>query len=137
MAQATLSSPRPGPRLPRVLATPAALDAIAQLTRTLGPVLFFQSGGCCDGSLPICLREGELLLGDRDLLLGRVGGSPFYIDHRQFEPWKTSQLTLDVAEGDPEGFSLGAGPGRHFVTRSRICPAEALTPPEESRVRSN
>lgn len=137
MARATLSSPRPGPRLPRVLATPSALDAIAELTRTFGPVLFFQSGGCSDGSLPICLRDGEVLLGDRDLFLGRVGDCPFYIDHRQFEPWKTSQLTFDVAGVDPEGFSLGAGPGRHFVTRSRICPAETLTPPEVSRVRSN
>jgi uncharacterized protein len=106
---------------PAVVATPAALEAIARLTEKSGPVMFFQSGGCCDGSLPMCFAEGEFLVGDHDVLLGHVGGMPFYIDHRQYEVWKHTQLILDVGEGEPEGFSLAAGEGRHFITRSRVC----------------
>jgi uncharacterized protein (DUF779 family) len=111
---------------PGVDVTPAALEAIAQLVSDGGPVMFFQSGGCCDGSLPMCFRVGEFIIGDRDVLLGVVGDSSFYIDHRQYEAWKATRLTLDVAEGEPEGFSLPAGPGRHFVTRSRVCEVRSL-----------
>jgi len=103
-----------------VVATPAALAAIEQLVRDQGPLLFFQSGGCCDGSMPMCFGEGEFVLGENDVLLGDVGGCPFYIDHRQYAVWKHTQLILDVGEGDPEGFSLPAGENRHFVTRSRV-----------------
>ena len=105
---------------PGVDATPAALEAIAQLVSDRGPVMFFQSGGCCDGSLPICFRLGEFKIGDRDVLLGTVGGCPFYIDHRQHEVWKHTWLTLDVGEGEPEGFSLPAGKDRHFIIKSRV-----------------
>ena len=63
-------------------------------------MMFFQSGGCCDGSLPMCFDDGEFIIGDHDVLLGHVGGCPFYIDHRQFEAWKHTQLILDVGEGD-------------------------------------
>ena len=82
--------------------------------------MFFQSGGCCDGSLPMCFDDGELIIGDRDVLLGEVGGCPFYIDHRQYEAWKHTQLILDVGEGAPEGFSLPAGEDRHFIIASRL-----------------
>jgi uncharacterized protein len=82
--------------------------------------MLFQSGGCCDGSLPMCFDDGELVVGDRDVLLGLVGGSPFYIDGRQYQVWKHTQLILDVGEGAPEGFSLPAGEHGHFVTRSRV-----------------
>ena len=111
---------------PAVVATPAALEAIAALVAERGPIMFFQSGGCCDGSLPICLTEGELLVGAHDVQLGEVGGAPFYIDHRQYEVWKHTQLILDVGEGEPEGFSLAAGEGRHFITRSRVCTCPAI-----------
>jgi hypothetical protein len=125
---------RPIPE-PAVIASRAALEAIAHLVAERGPVLFFQSGGCCDGSLPICFQEGEFLIGDRDVRLGEVGGCPFYIDARQNEVWKHTQLILDLGEGEPEGFSMGAGDGRHFITRSRVCgvgPAGSGTPgPEE------
>ncbi|HVC25110.1 MAG TPA: DUF779 domain-containing protein [Acidimicrobiales bacterium] len=104
----------------RVLATDAALEAIARLRDERGQVMFYQSGGCCDGSLPICLGDGELKIGDNDVLLGRVGGCPFYIDHRQFAVWEHTQLVLDVSDGEPEGFSLAAGDDKHFVTRSRV-----------------
>jgi uncharacterized protein (DUF779 family) len=123
-----------GPVAERVVATPAALEAITRLRRERGPVMFHQSGGCCDGSLPICLDEGELLVGAGDVLLGTVGGSPFFMDRRQFSRWQHTQLILDVGEGEPEGFSLAAGRDRHFVTRSRVfTPGElaALGPGEE------
>lgn len=106
---------------PPVVATPAALEAIARLVGERGPVMFFQSGGCCDGSLPICFDAGELIVGDHDVLLGELGGCPFYIDPRQYEVWKHTQLILDVGEGEPEGFSLPAGDGKHFITVSRVC----------------
>jgi hypothetical protein len=124
---------RPIPE-PAVIATRAALEAIARLVAERGPVLFFQSGGCCDGSLPMCFQEGEFLIGDRDVRLGEVGGCPFHMDARQYELWKHTQLILDLGEGEPEGFSLGAGDGRHFITRSRVCgigPAGSGTPDAE------
>jgi uncharacterized protein (DUF779 family) len=112
--------------VPRVVATPAALDAVARLVAERGPVMFFQSGGCCDGSLPMCFDDGEFVVGSRDVLLGTVGDSPFYIDGRQYEVWKHTQLIVDVGEGAPEGFSLPAGDDRHFVIRSRVFDADEL-----------
>jgi hypothetical protein len=105
---------------PRVVATDEALQAIARLRAGRGPIVFFQSGGCCDGSLPMCFSEGELHIGPRDVLLGEPGGSAFYIDHRQFEVVRHTQLILDVAPGAPEGFSLPAGEDAHFIIRSRL-----------------
>ncbi len=105
---------------PRVVATPAALAAIAGLVRERGPLMFFQSGGCCDGSLPMCFAEGELLVGDNDERLGDVGGCPFYMDRRQYRSVAHLQLILDVGGGEPEGFSLPAGEGMHFLTRYRV-----------------
>ncbi len=110
----------------RVTASAAALAAIADLARERGPLMFFQSGGCCDGSLPMCFQDGEFVIGDHDVLLGRAGGFPFYIDHRQYEVWKHTQLILDVGEGAPEGFSLPAGQDKHFITRSRVFDAREL-----------
>jgi len=111
----------------RVIATDSALGAVARLQERRGPIMFYQSGGCCDGSLPLCFDYGELIIGDNDVLLGRVGGSPFYIDHRQFEVWKQTQLIIDVGEGEPEGFSLPADGTKHFITRSRMfSPAELV-----------
>lgn len=104
----------------RVVATPAALEAIAQLVAESGPFMFFQSGGCCDGSLPMCFADGEFVIGSHDVLLGEVGGCPFYIDARQYQVWKHTQLILDVGIGEPEGFSLAAGEDRHFVILSRV-----------------
>jgi uncharacterized protein len=111
-----------------VIATPAALDAIAHMVEQRGPVMFFQSGGCCDGSLPMCFEDGEFVIGAHDVLLGRVGGCPFYIDGRQYELWKHTQLILDVGDGSPEGFSLPAGDEMHFVIRSRILDRKTSNP---------
>ena len=79
-----------------VTATPAALEAIARLQAAHGPLAFFQSGGCCDGSSPICLKDGELPAGPNDVLLGTVGGAPFYIDSDQDERWRRPTLVLDL-----------------------------------------
>jgi uncharacterized protein (DUF779 family) len=105
----------------RVVATAAARQAIRRLRADRGPLMFHQSGGCCDGSLPICLDAGELLVGDGDLLLGEIDGCRFYIDARQDAAWGEPQLILDVAPGAPEGFSLAAGDGLHFVTLTGRC----------------
>jgi len=122
------------PHVDRVTATPAALAALARLRERRGAVILFQSGGCCDGSLPICLEQGELHIGDGDVLLGSVGGCPVYIDDRQFAVWKHTQLIIDVGPEEPEGFSLPAGDDQHFITRSRVfSPAEQATLAEGER----
>lgn len=117
----------------RVVGTPAALDAIGRVVAERGPIMFFQSGGCCDGSLPMCFGEGEFVIGGHDVRLGTVGGCPFWIDHRQFEAWKHTQLILDVGAGDPEGFSIAAGEGHHFLTRSRVFTGDELSVLEEAQ----
>jgi uncharacterized protein (DUF779 family) len=104
----------------RVIATQAALEAITRLVAERGPIMFFQSGGCCDGSLPMCFGDGEFRIGNHDVLLGEVGGCPFYIDARQYQVWKHTQLILDLGIGEPEGFSIAAGEDKHFITRSRV-----------------
>lgn len=101
-----------------VTVTPAAAEMIARLSATHGPLVFHQSGGCCDGTSPICLLDGELPAGPNDLLLGEVSGAPFYIDAEQFERWRRPRLIVDVAPGAAEGFSLEALEGVHFITRS-------------------
>jgi hypothetical protein len=100
----------------RVTATPAALEAIARLEAAQGPLAFFQSGGCCDGSSPICLKDGELPPGPGDLLLGEIGGARFYIDAEQYERWNRPRFVIDVAPGPAEGFSLEGLDGVHFIT---------------------
>lgn len=105
---------------PQVLATPAALDLIERLRRRHGPLLFHQSGGCCDGSSPMCYPEGEFLIGDADVRLGEIGAAPFYISAPQFAYWKHTQLIIDVVEGRGGMFSLENGEGVRFLVRSRL-----------------
>jgi uncharacterized protein (DUF779 family) len=102
-----------------VTATPAALEVIRRLAAAQGPLMFFQSGGCCDGSSPMCLKEGELPLSPYDVCLGEIGGAPFYIDAQLYESWGKPQLTVEVAPGPAEGFSLEGLAGVHFVTLTR------------------
>lgn len=110
----------PGGQPPaRISATPATRQAIRRLRAARGsPLMFVQSAGCCAGSAPMCFPAGEYLTGDMDLLLGVIEGCPFYIDARIYQSWNDAELILDIAPGDPEGFSLGPGDGLHFVTRA-------------------
>ena len=103
---------------PPVGATPAALEVIRRLKLAHGPLAFFQSGGCCDGSSAICLMDGELPPGPYDLRLGEIGGAPFYIDSEQHERWGAPRFHIDVAPGAAEGFSLEGLEGVHFVSRT-------------------
>jgi uncharacterized protein len=99
-----------------VTASDAALRAIERLQAEHGPLAFFQSGGCCDGSLPICLERGELPPGPGDVLLGTVGGAPFYVDAEQYRRWGSPELVLDMRAGAAEGFSFSTRDA-HFITR--------------------
>ena len=112
--------PRDGGETDTVIAvTPAALEVIHRLSAAQGPLMFFQSGGCCDGSSPMCLMEGELPLSPQDVRLGEIAGMPFYIDSDQYERWGRPHITVDVSPGAAEGFSLEGLEGVHFVTRSQ------------------
>ncbi len=104
----------------RVTATAATLTLIERLARKHGPLMFHQSGGCCDGSAPMCYPRGEFMLGASDVLLGEIGGMPFYISRSQFEYWKHTQLIIDVVEGRGGMFSLEGPEGLRFLTRSRL-----------------
>ncbi|RNB83306.1 DUF779 domain-containing protein [Brevibacillus fluminis] len=104
----------------RVLATDTALALIEKLQAKHGPLLFHQSGGCCDGSSPMCYPKGDFLIGDYDVLLGEIGGCPFYMSQAQFEYWKHTQLIIDVVPGRGGMFSLEGPEGVRFLTRSRI-----------------
>ena len=104
----------------RVIATDKALALIALLEGKHGSLMFHQSGGCCDGSSPMCYPRGEFLVGDSDILLGEIGGCPFYMSKPQFEYWKHTQLIIDVVDGRGGMFSLEGPEGKRFLTRSRL-----------------
>ena len=111
----------------QVEATPAALALIEQLKHKHGPVMFHQSGGCCDGSSPMCYPAGDFYLGDQDVLIGTLAEAPFYISRPQFEYWKHTQLILDVVPGRGGMFSLEGPQGVRFLTRSRVFTNEEIT----------
>ena len=116
---------------PRVLATDAALDLIAEIKRDHPDILFHQSGGCCDGSSPMCYPANEFMIGDSDVKLGEIGGVPVYISASQFEAWKHTQLIIDVVPGRGGMFSLDNGREKRFLTRSRLFGGgEACTVPD-------
>jgi uncharacterized protein (DUF779 family) len=100
-----------------ISATPRAIAMVNRIVREHGPVAIYQSGGCCDGSLPLCLGADELGQGPNDVLLGDIEGVPFYIDADQYERWGEPEFLLDAASGAPEGFSYGLRDA-HFVTVS-------------------
>jgi uncharacterized protein (DUF779 family) len=104
----------------RVLVTPAAAALIVKLRAVNGDLLFHQSGGCCDGSSPMCYPLGEFRVGAQDILLGHIEGCPVYIGAAQFEYWAHTQLTIDVVPGRGGGFSLESPEGVRFITRSRV-----------------
>ena len=104
----------------QVRSTPAAEALMGKLKAKHGPLMFHQSGGCCDGSSPMCYPRGEFLVGDHDVLLGTLDGTPFYISGPQFGYWKHTELTLDVVPGRGGMFSLDNGEGIRFHIRSRV-----------------
>lgn len=104
----------------KVIATDAAVALIAKMTAKYGPVMFHQSGGCCDGSSPMCYPQGEFLLGDSDVYLDDIGGASFYMSRAQYEYWKNTQLIIDVVAGRGGMFSLEGPEGQRFLTRSRL-----------------
>jgi hypothetical protein len=104
----------------RVEVTPKAEEMIARLKSLHGPLMFHQSGGCCDGSAPMCYPANEFRVGGQDVHLGQIAGCEFYIGAAQFEYWRHTQLLIDVVPGRGAGFSLEAPEGVRFLTRSRV-----------------
>ena len=105
----------------QVTATPDAIAFLREIVADHGPVMFHQSGGCCDGSSPMCYAMGDFLLGDHDVKLGEIDGAPFYISGSQAEAWAGSDLIIDVVPGRGGMFSLDNGRERRFLTRSQVC----------------
>ncbi|MBT0570557.1 DUF779 domain-containing protein [Curvibacter sp. CHRR-16] len=105
----------------KVVATPAALALVAQLQAQHGPqLLFYQSGGCCENSAACCYLPGEIPLGNNDVLLGEVGGCPFYMSASQYATWQHTQIIIDAVPGECGTFSLESGTGQSFFMRSRV-----------------
>lgn len=104
----------------RVTVTDEALTLIDSLKEMHGALMFHQSGGCCDGSSPMCYPRDEFRVGDSDVLLGEIGDSPFYMSKDQYEYWKHTQLIIDVVNGRGGMFSLEGPEGKRFLTRSRV-----------------
>ena len=124
----------PGETLPRVAVTSEATDLLRKLWEQHGPLMFHQSGGCCDGSSPMCYPEGDFITSDNDILLGvldiSAGGEPqpinFWMSREQFDYWSHTFLTVDVVTGRGSGFSLEGPEGLRFLIRSRLM--ETATP---------
>ncbi|WP_090332523.1 DUF779 domain-containing protein [Dyadobacter koreensis] len=111
-------------KTPRVLITPEADKVVAQLKERFGELMFHQSGGCCDGSQPMCFEKGDFKTGESDVLLGEISGCEFFMSRDQFEYWQHTQLTIDVTPGRGSSFSLEIPMGVRFITRSRMYTAE-------------
>jgi uncharacterized protein len=111
----------------QVIAMPAAVELMATLAAKHGELMFHQSGGCCDGSSPMCYPRGEFLVGDADVLLATIGDTPFYMSRSQFEYWKHTQLILDVVPGRGGMFSLENAEGVRFLIRSRVFDGVEIT----------
>ena len=117
----------------RISVTEKAKAVIDQLREKHGELMFHQSGGCCDGSAPMCFEKGEFLIGSRDLCLGTIHGCEFYMAEDQFEYYKYSHITVDVSEGRGASFSLEIPLGLRFMAVSRILTdteCELLKPPK-------
>lgn len=104
----------------RIIFTGQALALTRRLHKEHGPLLFHLSGGCCEGSAPMCFRQSDFRVGPRDVLLGMVQDCPFYVGPEQFSYWAYSELTVDVTEGGGDSFSLEAPEGVRFIVRSRL-----------------
>ncbi|MFM6983548.1 MAG: DUF779 domain-containing protein [Chitinophagaceae bacterium] len=110
----------------RVLATESASDLIRTLKQQFGDLVFHQSGGCCDGSSPMCFQKGDFRIGYSDVGLGIVEGCEFWMSKDQFEYWKHTQITLDVVEGRGSSFSIEIPTGKRFMIRSVLFTVEEI-----------
>jgi uncharacterized protein (DUF779 family) len=110
----------------RVTCTEAAAQLLAKLRADHGELMFHQSGGCCDGSAPMCYPRGDFRIGERDVYLGAIAGVPFFMGGDQFEYWKHTRLTIDVVKGRGGGFSAEAPHGVRFIVRSEVFSAEEV-----------
>lgn len=113
----------------RALVTEAAAELLRTLQERHGALMFHQSGGCCDGSSPMCYPDGDFLVGDRDVLLAVLdvgAGVPVWISGPQFDAWRHTQLVIDVVPGRGGGFSLEAPEGKRFLSRGRAFTAEEM-----------
>ncbi|MGZ3750475.1 MAG: DUF779 domain-containing protein [Mucilaginibacter sp.] len=104
----------------RISATPEAIKIIRQLREEHGELMFHQSGGCCDGSQPMCFEKGEFKVGGNDVYLGDIDGCGFFMSSDQFEYWQHTHLTLDITPGRGSSFSLEIPLGLRFIIRSRL-----------------
>ena len=105
----------------QVSATIECLELIALLKQKHGDLMFHQSGGCCDGSSPMCYPLGEFKVGGQDVLVGEIGECPFYMGKAQYELWQHTDLMIDVVEGRGASFSLEIPEGKRFIVRSEVC----------------
>ena len=105
---------------PRVTLSKEASNIIQQLKQRFGELMFHQSGGCCDGSQPMCFEKGEFILGESDICLGEIDGCEFWMNKDQFEYWKYTQLNIHVTSGRGSSFSLEIPMGLRFLTQSRL-----------------
>jgi uncharacterized protein (DUF779 family) len=123
-ARRSIDNPSPGnampDNIPRVTATPAALQVIERLKARHGAVFFYQSHGCCDGSTPMCFAPGEMGLSSTDLQFGEVGGVPFYAGRTQIDYMQGTQVMLDIGQGSLGTFSLEDADGLHFKASTRL-----------------
>ena len=108
----------------RVIATQEALKLTERIKSRHGAIMFYQSGGCCEGSVPMCYVEGDFKLGDSDIYLGTIGDVPFYIHRAQYEHFKQTQLIIDAMAGRGASFSLDSVEEMHFITKSKLFTAE-------------
>lgn len=104
----------------RIHISPEASELVASLKASYGELVFHQSGGCCDGSAPMCFQKGEFKMGDSDVGLGYIDGCGFWMSKDQFEYWQHTELTLDVVNGRGASFSLEIPTGKRFLIRSRL-----------------
>jgi uncharacterized protein (DUF779 family) len=104
----------------RVIATNETIELMNELQALHGPLMFHQSGGCCDGSQPMCFPLGEFKIGSSDVLLGYLNGAPFYMNVDQYAYWKHTQLIIDVTKGRGSSFSIEIPLGYRFLLRSRV-----------------
>ena len=117
--------------IPRVLVTPEAEKVIKELKDRFGDLMFHQSGGCCDGSQPMCFEKVDFKVGSSDVCLGKIADCEFWMSKDQFEYWKHTQLIIDVTNGRGSSFSLEIPMAKRFITKSRMYTASEATHLEE------